>query len=89
MRDNMLQIRVQPKAKRDAVEVVEGGGLKVYVTAAPEDGKANDAVVALLAKRLGVSKSALSIVRGHRSRDKVLRVEGLSDGEALSILAEN
>ncbi|MCI0438830.1 MAG: DUF167 domain-containing protein [Chloroflexi bacterium] len=87
MRDNMLQVRVQPKSRRDAVEIAEGGKLKVYVTAAPEDGRANDAVVALLAKRLGVSKSAISIVRGHRSRDKVLRVDGMSDEEALERLS--
>ena len=48
-----LDIRVQPRASRNAIEV-DGERMTVRVTAAPEGGKANDAVVALLAKRLGV-----------------------------------
>jgi uncharacterized protein YggU (UPF0235/DUF167 family) len=49
--------------------------LKVYVCAAPVDGEANAAVLALVAKSLGVAKSSVSIVRGESSRDKVLRVD--------------
>ena len=48
------------------------------VTAAPEDGKANSAVVSLLAKTLGVAKSNVQILRGHGSRDKVVAVETIS-----------
>ena len=48
----------------------------VRVTAAPEGGKANDAVVALLAKRLRVPKRSVRIVRGHKSRNKQIRIEG-------------
>lgn len=81
-----LEVRVQPKAKRNAVEVLAGGGLKVHVTAAPTDGKANAAVVALLAKRLGVAKGALQVLRGHRSRDKLLLVNGLEPEEVLERL---
>jgi uncharacterized protein YggU (UPF0235/DUF167 family) len=46
----------------------------VRVTAAPEDGKANAAVIALLAKALGVPRSALAIVRGATARDKIIRL---------------
>jgi uncharacterized protein YggU (UPF0235/DUF167 family) len=51
------------------------GVLKVYVCAAPVDGEANAAVVALVAKSLGVAKSSVAIVRGESSRDKLLRVD--------------
>jgi uncharacterized protein YggU (UPF0235/DUF167 family) len=59
----------------------------VYVTAPPEGGRANKAVVALLADRLGVAKSSISIVRGHRGRDKLLRIDGLNTTEVKSRLA--
>jgi hypothetical protein len=81
-----IEVRVQPRAKRNSIEVVDGPKLKIYVTAAPESGKANDAVVALLAKALGVSKSSIGIVKGHKARDKVLSVESLSADEVFVLL---
>ncbi len=56
--------------------------LRVRVTAPPEEGRANDAVVALLAKALGVPKSRVRILRGHTARNKVVSVEGLTPEEA-------
>ena len=76
-----LDIRVHSRASRNAIEVEgERSELKIIVrvTAAPEGGKANDAVVALLAKRLQVPKSSIRIVRGHKSRDKRVSIEGMS-----------
>ncbi|MCY4578314.1 MAG: DUF167 domain-containing protein [Chloroflexi bacterium] len=86
-----LDIRVQPRASRNAVEIdgdrpdVKPSDMKitVRVTAAPESGKANDAVVALLAKRLGVPKRSIQIVRGHRSRVKRISIDGISSKESL------
>ena len=72
-----LDIRVQPRASRNAIEV-DGERITVRVTVAPEGGKANDAVVALLAKRLRVPKRSVRIVRGHKSRNKRIRIEGIS-----------
>ncbi len=70
-----LAVRVTPNAGADAVILpAQGNGLQVRVTATPEDGKANDAVIALLAKALGVPKSALAVVRGATSRDKIIRL---------------
>ncbi len=83
-----LQVRVQPRAKRNSIEVVEGSKLKVYVTTPPEGGKANDAVVALLAKSLGVAKSEVRILRGHKSRDKLLDIEGLSKDDIIARLTD-
>lgn len=89
-----LDIRVQPRASRNAIEVdgerpdVKPPGVKIIVrvTAVPESGKANDVVVTLLAKRLRVPKSGVRIVRGVKSRDKRVRIEGLSAVDALKIL---
>ena len=80
-----LDIRVQPRASRNAVEI-DGERITVRVTAVPESGKANDAVVALLAKRLGVPKRSVQIVRGHKSRDKRISIDGISSKESLSRL---
>ena len=81
-----LDVRVQPRAKRNRVEAIEKGRLKVYVTAPPEGGKANEAVITLLAKTLGVLKSSVRIVRGHTARDKRLRVDDARADEALAAL---
>lgn len=69
-----LAVRVTPRASRNAV-LLDGEMLRVMVTVVPEDGKANAAVVKLLAKALGIAKSRLVLIRGATSRDKVFRVE--------------
>lgn len=74
--DGQLSIRVTPKASANRIAVTEDGKhLRVYVTTVPEDGKANAAVIKLLAKALGLPKSALHIVSGETSRDKVIAVK--------------
>ena len=83
-----LDIRVQPKAGRNGVEV-DGDRVTVRVTAAPEGGKANAAVVALLAKRLKVARGRVRIVRGHKGREKRVRIEGITPGEFFARLSES
>jgi uncharacterized protein (TIGR00251 family) len=73
----MIDVRVQPRAKRQA-HVWEGETLKVWLTAAPTDGQANEALVAYLANQLGVAKSKVSIISGHKHRNKRVEVEGLA-----------
>lgn len=73
-------VRVHPKARRNHAEWGENG-LKIWVTAPPDSGQANTAVIELLAKRLRCAKSNIDIVRGQTSRDKVLRIEGFSAEE--------
>lgn len=68
-----ISVRVTPKASRNAVEVSEAG-LRVYVTTAPEGGKANAAVRKLLAKALGIAPSELELIRGETSREKLFRI---------------
>lgn len=69
-----LAVRVTPKASRARIEV-EGDAIRVYVTVVPEDGKANAAVKALLAKALGIAKSRVTLIRGATARDKVFRID--------------
>jgi len=65
-----IAVRVTPKARRNAV-TLRDGQIRISITEAPEDGKANAAVRALLARALGVPKSRLVLVRGQTARDKV------------------
>lgn len=69
-----IAVRVTPKASRNAVVAGEDGVIRIYVTAVPEGGKANAAVVKLLAGALGVPKSRLDLIRGAAARDKVFRI---------------
>ncbi len=73
-----IAVRVQPRARRTEVAGERGGAILIRVTAPPVDGKANAAVCALVAKAAGVAPSHVRVVRGESSRDKVLRVEGVS-----------
>ena len=78
-----VRLKVTPKAKREQIggllEEPDGGkALKVSVTAAPEDGKANAAVIALLAREWGVAKSAISVVAGATDRRKLVEIRGPS-----------
>lgn len=74
----VLQARVTPKAKVERIkkEARSDGSLlyKIYVNAPPEDGKANEAVIKLLSKALGVAKSSLTITHGHTSREKTIKI---------------
>ena len=70
----LLHVRVQPKARANAVKGWHGDALRVSVTAAPEDGRANGAVIALLAEIFDVAPSSISLVRGTASRDKWFRL---------------
>lgn len=77
-----LTVRVEPRASEcRVVGFDEAGRLKVRVTAAPTDGKANDAVVEVLARALGIPRRQVVIERGHASRTKTVRIVGLSEGD--------
>ena len=69
-----IAVRVTPGASHDRI-AVEAGALRVWVTAAPERGKANEAVRRRLAKALGLAKSRLTLVRGETARAKVFRID--------------
>jgi uncharacterized protein (TIGR00251 family) len=76
-----LRLRVSPGARSNAVSR-HGDGWKVRVTAPPEDGKANDAVLDLVAGALAVPRGRVTLVAGHGARDKVVELAGLGADEA-------
>lgn len=75
-----LDVRVQPRSSRNQVALV-GDVVKVWLTAPPTDGQANAALLALLADRLAIPKSNVEVIRGHTSRNKTVRIDGLSADE--------
>ena len=70
-----VELRVQPRARRTALALA-AGALKASVTAPPEDGKANDAVIALLSQEWRLPKSAFAVIKGATTRDKTIGVSG-------------
>ena len=77
-----LRLRVSPGARRTELAGRYADGWKVRVSAAPERGRANEAVVGLLARRLGLDRSDITLVSGHAARDKVVELRGLGRAEA-------
>ena len=74
-----LTLKVVPSSSRDEIVGWLGDALKVKVKAPPENGRANEAVVALLADRLGIDRSSIAVVSGHGSPAKVVAVDGMDD----------
>jgi uncharacterized protein (TIGR00251 family) len=74
-------IKVHPRARKDAITGEIGDALKLALTAPPVDGKANAACVEFFAKLLKVPRSSVTIASGETSRNKVIRVVGLSAEE--------
>jgi len=83
-----LRLRVQPRSSRDRVVGLHGQWIKLQVTAPPVDGAANAAVAKVLAAWLDVPRSAVTIVKGQGSRDKVVEIAS-ADPEALLGRIEN
>jgi uncharacterized protein (TIGR00251 family) len=84
-----LEIHLQPGAKRNEIAGFRDGVLYVKVTALPQKGQANRALLELMAQTLGVPKSALAIIRGYTGRNKVVVIQGLTAVELKDILALN
>lgn len=76
-----LNLHVTVGAREDGISGWQGQTLRVKVRARPEKGRANEAVIQLLAGRLKLPRARLTVVRGAASRDKTVEVDGLSDGE--------
>jgi uncharacterized protein (TIGR00251 family) len=76
-----VRLRVSPGAKRNELVGRHGEGWKVRVAAPPEGGRANDAVLDLLARELSLPRRSLSIVSGQATREKVVQMEGIDRAE--------
>jgi uncharacterized protein (TIGR00251 family) len=84
----VLRVQVQPGAGRSAVVGRHGDAVKLKVAAPPEGGRANEAVVALLATTLGVPKDAVRLTSGATSRSKRFRIGPLDVAESRRLLSE-
>lgn len=82
-----VAVRIHPRAKKNAITGEVGDALKLSLTAPPVDGKANDACVEFFAKLLKVPRSSVTIAAGLTSRNKLIRVAGLSAEEMRKRLA--
>ena len=86
-RRTRLRLRVVPGATRAGLAGRHGDAWKVRVTAPPERGRANDAVLDLLAATLAVPRTSVSLVSGHGGRDKIVELTGISESELEGRLA--
>jgi hypothetical protein len=77
----ILPVRVIPRASKTAIAGWRGDAVLVRLAAPPVEGAANDALVAYLARALGVPRRQVSIVAGHKSRDKRVAIDGLTEGD--------
>ena len=76
MREITWKVYLQPRASRNEIVGPYREGIKVKITAPPVEGKANEGLVRFLAGELGISRSRIEILKGHRSREKVLKISG-------------
>jgi uncharacterized protein len=83
-----IEVRLRPRGSRDEVLGMRDGVLQAKVSTAPIDGKANRALCKLIAKRAGVAPSRVRVVRGKKSREKVVCVEGMDAVELREALAD-
>lgn len=82
-----IEVRLRPRGHADELIGIVDGVLQARVSAPPVDGRANEALCRLVAKRAGVAPSRVSVVRGEKSRDKLLLVEGIDRDQLLRTLA--
>ena len=80
-----FNVHIQPRSSRTEVAGVHGDALKIRVAAPPVEGEANAELVKFLAKQLGLPKTAVRIVKGEQSRQKVVEIAGANAGEILSL----
>lgn len=84
-----LEIRLKPRAKNDRLAVTAEGTVDIAVTSPPVEGKANEHLVKLLAKKLGVPRTSVTLIRGGHSKNKVVAIEGVNTEEAMKRLGDS
>lgn len=72
--NQIFNVRVIPRARKNAITVGNDGTLRVHTTAAPTDGAANVAVIKMLAEHFNVPKTSIEIIRGQTNRNKIIRI---------------
>jgi uncharacterized protein (TIGR00251 family) len=81
MKEILLKVYLQPKASKNEIVGPYRDGIKVRVTAAPVEGRANEVLLKFLAKEFGVTPSSVEIVKGLRSREKLIKIAASLDQE--------
>ena len=84
----LVSVKVQPRSSKNEIGEALGDKLRITVTAPPVDSAANEAVVKLLAKTLGIGRTSVELVRGQTSRHKVFRIHGLELGDVIKRLEQ-
>ncbi len=79
----VLSIKLQPRSSSDEIGQPLGDELRIKVTAPPVDSAANDAMLKLLAKRFHCGRSQIILMRGHTSRHKLVKIQGISAEEVM------
>ena len=82
----IINVKVIPRASRDQIAGIEQGLYRIKLTAPPVEGRANKALKELLARRLGLPKGDIEIISGERSRQKSVRIHGLSPQDVKALL---
>lgn len=84
-----VAVRLRPRGQRDEILGLEEGVLLARVSAPPVDGKANKALCRLIAKRAGVAPSRVHVVRGEKSREKLIAVDGIGQAALIARLVRS
>jgi uncharacterized protein len=82
-----LSVRVHPGARKNAISGVHAGAIKIALTTPPTDGRANEALIALLAEHLRLPRARITLLTGATSRAKLLRITGKSAAEVQTALS--
>ena len=82
----LLSVKLQPRASANEIGSPVGAELKIKVTAPPVDAAANEALIALLAEKLDCARNRIELVRGHKSRHKVIKLHGFTSEEVLQLI---
>jgi uncharacterized protein (TIGR00251 family) len=85
MKEILLKVYLQPRSSKNEIVGRYRDGMKVKVTAPPVEGKANEALREFLARVLKIPPSHIEILKGHRSREKTLKIEGIEGHEILDL----
>ena len=89
MKEITLKVYLRPKSSKNEIAGAYRDGIKIRVTAPPSEGKANKALIKLLAKELRIPESDIGILKGHHSREKILRISEIMEQELLERLKRN
>ena len=82
-----FKVRVQPRSSKNAIAGMMGDSLKINLTSPPVDGEANTACLAFFAAHVGLPKSAVSIIGGHKNRSKIIKISGIAKNDFLNNLS--